>query len=727
MVASQILKAQEIIYPETNRLDVEDKDHQSALYIIELLDTEYVVAIGAPRMQYADKGVIYYPIYLMSPKNRIKAKIGIFEVETKKTISIVDDEGDIDLNKLGDPLLFSFVSTEYLKKNGSSGPNNPNISIETPLKKGEENGDAIKYDDEDENENENENEDEYEGDDKEKTDPLDIDDDDDDEMFKIPKIDEESQKVSSSVLETDNDKPLTLNDVFDKDEVLPTVPSWPIETEEDAKKMRDFYKKNKSAQDSWIVKYMRNKNYKILSNEGGGDCFFAAIRDAYAQIGHKTTVQKLRKILSQEVTIELYENYKEIYDGLKAEIESTEEELQRLQTINSDLKKQSDKTMESNKQKEIINEAVKVKQKYTKQNVQKGGTKELLDEFMFMENIHSVEDLKQFIQTPDYWANTWGVSTLELLLNMKVIVLESTDDLDNAMRCTQANDELSVYANYDPQYYIIVNYTGGLHYEVVSYKDKKIFKFGEVPYDIKIKVIQKCIENNDQSYYTRIPAFRQFRKDLGIPEISQSKSTDDEDGVDLQKDRSDLFDPEITISFHANSDKKKKPGDVDADYVPYRRRSEFSQLVGFDLWRKRLDDDWMEDSFSSPDGRKWSSVSHYLLAVPFKESHPAVYEEFSLDSKSELSADIAKARLSTIKKAGKEGKHYNLFHKSAPLEKEVLEVHRKDALRSKFKPDTEMGRLLKATNLAKLVNRRKRTLENDISLMEIRKEIEDTE
>ncbi len=65
---------------------------------------------------------------------------------------------------------------------------------------------------------------------------------------------------------------------------------------------------------NWIEDYMENNLYTIKDNEGGGDCFFAVIRDAFASIGKITTVEKLRELLSSEVTEELFKGYKEQYD-----------------------------------------------------------------------------------------------------------------------------------------------------------------------------------------------------------------------------------------------------------------------------------------------------------------------------------------------------------------------------------------------------------------------------
>ena len=65
---------------------------------------------------------------------------------------------------------------------------------------------------------------------------------------------------------------------------------------------------------------MKNNNYSIIDTEGGGDCLFATIRDAFSSIAQQTSVNKLRKKLSTEVTEAIFLNYKEHYDMYNASI-----------------------------------------------------------------------------------------------------------------------------------------------------------------------------------------------------------------------------------------------------------------------------------------------------------------------------------------------------------------------------------------------------------------------
>ena len=85
------------------------------------------------------------------------------------------------------------------------------------------------------------------------------------------------------------------------------------ETDKHEKKERKKYKKPADASDpnSWIQEYLHNNNYSVLDNEGGGDCFFAVIRDGFKNINKSISVEKLRQMLTEKTSQEQYQNYKE--------------------------------------------------------------------------------------------------------------------------------------------------------------------------------------------------------------------------------------------------------------------------------------------------------------------------------------------------------------------------------------------------------------------------------
>jgi hypothetical protein len=183
-------------------------------------------------------------------------------------------------------------------------------------------------------------------------------------------------------------------------------------------------------------------------------------------------------------------------------------------------------------EKELVESVKDMALKYEKIKENKKSTVEMLNEFKYMEGITNLEQLREFMMTSQYWADTWSISTLERLLNIKVIVLSKqsfeSGDVDSVMNCGQLNDEeLQKKQIYQPDFYIMTSYTGN-HYTLVSYKEKRIFQFEEIPYDIKIMIISKCLEKNSGPYYL-IKDFRNFKLKLGLDEDEgEQKENEDE-------------------------------------------------------------------------------------------------------------------------------------------------------------------------------------------------------
>ena len=101
--------------------------------------------------------------------------------------------------------------------------------------------------------------------------------------------------------------PLNNEAIFEEKENVKILPTLEEENEEISKNEKKNYEEKVNT--TWIEKFTKNNNYNIIDNEGGGDCLFATIRDAFKSIGKLTTIDKLRYHLSNELTDETYENY----------------------------------------------------------------------------------------------------------------------------------------------------------------------------------------------------------------------------------------------------------------------------------------------------------------------------------------------------------------------------------------------------------------------------------
>jgi hypothetical protein len=341
-----------------------------------------------------------------------------------------------------------------------------------------------------------------------------------------------------------------------------------------------------------------------------------------------------------------------------------------------------------------------------------------------MKGIDTLEKFKQKIKTCEFWAETWAISTLERILNIKFILLSSeayhAKDLDNIIQCGQLNDTiLENKGEFRPEMYIIVEYTGS-HYKLVSYKEKQIFTFAEIPYDIKKLIVDKCMERN-AGPFAIIPDFIKFKdahssKSSGVAETKYEELTE-------AKLRG-MYDDSIVFSFYNNSAAKPLPGKGSGEKIPKDAVKEFTALAIIPDWRKKLANTWLQPF--TLDNHQWSSVEHYYQASKFKKNNPAFYLSFSLDSGTDLSKDVSMAEGF----GGANGKYKGKLVRPKEVvvdpdffgprsEKELY-----DAQYAKFTQNEDLLKLLLATNNAKLVQH-KRSREPEIyeSLMLLRDKI----
>ena len=235
------------------------------------------------------------------------------------------------------------------------------------------------------------------------------------------------------------------------------------ESKKDAKDIREKYKDSK--EHNWVQKFMKNPYYDLIDNEGGGDCLFATIRDAFSSIAQQTSVAKIRTKLANEATNDVYVGYQEMFDMYNNSLITDTAKIKDLSKNYVVLKDKFSNVLDRNEQKLLVNNAKKVKTEHDNLVREKKITAEMMSEYKFMKGIDSLEKFKKVIQSCEFWGETWAISTLERILNIKFILLSAeantAKDNDNVLNCGQLNDSILQDKGYfNPDFYIIVEYNG---------------------------------------------------------------------------------------------------------------------------------------------------------------------------------------------------------------------------------------------------------------------------
>ena len=683
MIRSMIKK--DVLYINNMDMDSEDEDYDSSLYEYSLYNMPIIIALGKPKYDKSEKyNIIYFFIYLII-NNETVAKIGIFEIEKEIMINNMDDDGDIDLSK---GKIIITITENHLRKIMNKYEIKNDESIDVSLEKIEKQQ-LEQYQEHDQGQDHEQEDDVF--------------------SLNIPK-----QRISEIMEKTDE----KLKDGIFTMDTTKQIPDKVI------------------LRNQWIEKFMNEKDYGIIDNDGNGDCFFLTLIDAFNQIGKHTSVDKLRALLSKNATETIYNQYRTLYMNFYSEYQTKESEIKMIKKQISQLKTRIKNTLNKSEDNSILEEANLLAEKYKKLNIEKKETTELLKEFDFMEKVDTFEKFREFILTRDFWADTWAVSTLENHLNIKVIILSEESykngDLDSVMNCGQLNDsDLEKQGQYIPDYYIIVSYTGN-HYKLITYNEKRIFKFKEIPYAIKALIIKKCMEKNSGPYYL-IQDFRNMKTSLGL-DANEGEPVENED----EYLNTELYDKDTVFMFHSNSNHTPIPGKGSGEKILDEHISDFIRLNKIKDWRRKLDDSW-EVPFSL-DGHRWQTVEHYYLGSQFKKGFPDFYLKFALDNpnrdadiNSDIATDIAIARVA----GGKSGKTKDriLRDKSIRIDSDFFEIgvntrseeERKSAITAKFTQNLDLKNMLLETKNAKLVHFvRGREPETDNLLMNLRKELRTT-
>jgi predicted NAD-dependent protein-ADP-ribosyltransferase YbiA (DUF1768 family) len=643
-----------VSYPERKSVDTGDLKMEATLYQLEILGVDVIIAIGNSKNTFEDKNVMFFPIYLVKHNNKV-IQIGVYEIHASDYLSYLDDYNNLDVEKFDEPLIYKFVNENFLKK--------IRLEPEIPLRRKPEDKEEGEISSEEESEDEKEEK-------------------------------EEREYV------THYEIPDERRDIFILTKGVPIPPPLNEENQKVAKDYRDKY--HESPDDNWIQKFMKNPNYTITDNEGGGECLFATVRDAFSSIAQQTSVQKLRTKLSHEATEEVFTEYRSLYDSFNTTIISDTNKIKELHAAYVSMKEKFSSIIDREEKKVILKESKKVKDEYDRLVEEKKVTTKILDEFKIMKGIDTLDKFKKKIRTCDFWADSWAISTLERILNIKFVILSyeayRSEDIKNVLQCGNLNDKiLQNKGVFNPEFYVIVSYDGR-HYKTVGYKKRMIFTFNEIPYDIKKMISDKCLEKN-AGPFALIPDFQKFK--AGLKKTVMKEAEYEEFSEAKLKG---LYDDDIVFLFYSKSNDKPLPGKGNGEKIPNEKLKEFSELATIPQWRKKLSNFWVQPF--TVDNHKWASVEHYYQGSKFKKTSPDFYLSFSLDSGTELSQDPEMAKAA----GGKTGRFKGTLIRpiQVTIDPDFFGKRNKKemytAQYAKFTQNEDLKKVLLATNNAKLTH-----------------------
>lgn len=680
-----------VSYPETKKVHPEDLDKESELYQIEVNGVGIIIAIGRPKNAFHARNITYFPVYLVKKNDKV-LQIGVYEIKASNELDLLDENSELALDRIDDPLIYTFVSKEMLMNLRMIPPSEVELSSKKDKKNSKDVSDKSSSKEE-----------------KSKSGAT--------ETTTKGTKDKGAKDKTSKELRAAED--LTIPDsrsgIFHIMKGTMLRPPLTQETKEIAVSIRNKYKPRSS--DNWVNSFMGNPNYSILDNEGGGDCFFCTIRDAFLSIGQETTILSLRKKVSAEATEEQFRYYRDRYDEYATLIRDNTNQIERLTEQFEEQKKVYDSLLGDGDIREKKAQIYKVTQHINEQIKQlekeKKMAKENMRDYTFIKNIKNLNEFRKHILSSSFWADAWVLATLEQVLNIKFIILSlemfKHKDIENVLNCgAVANSNAT---NFAPDYYIIVEYSGN-HYKTIGYKEHLIFTFKEIPYDLKKMIVNKCMELNS-GLFSIILDFKHFKRELQ-EEGAVPKETDPSARFDeiSQAKVMNLYDDDISFQFYADSSKAKPPGKGANEKIPERVNptQEFSSLASVEDWRKKLDNDWAQPF--TVDNHRWNSVEHYYQGSKYKRGAHDFYLSFSLDSGTELSKNVDMAR-----SVGENGKFEGVKIRPKEVKKDAgfLETGTGDqesrgdkemfaAKLAKFTQNADLKQMLLATKRAKLMH-----------------------
>jgi predicted NAD-dependent protein-ADP-ribosyltransferase YbiA (DUF1768 family) len=618
-------------YDESSDVDPNDFRHETYEYDVFLKGSRSPVSVvfGKIKTNRVDKKVLYCFAYYVNKQGEA-SRVGVLEIPSVAASIYTDDNGGFvceEGTKMPDVLFYSRVNQEYLRS--LDEPANVKSAL-APITKSA---------------------------------PVPIDD-----VFTIKTSKTETPSLS----------------IFSTDIHRKHVATLPEETREDAQQIKAAYAVSPS--DEWITKFMKNKHYRLHDT---GGCLLSAVFHAFNQIGENVSADKLRELLSNAADDEEFRTNLNAYKEYENVITDNERTITKLKDTMNTLKTRNKRTdISTTERHQIVGGAKKTKQDITDvmhdNHKHEHFAKRHPDpNFLSMRGVGTFDKFKDLVKSSKYCPDKWGVPVLERVLNIKFIVLSEDSHKDKSpdgvLVCGEEPDK-----PLSPNFYIIVSKRKS-NYALVSYKDKKILTFSEVPYDVKMLVLNKCMEHNAGDFH-QIQDFRNMKSRMNIPN-------------DIHADTDDVN--PIVFMFSAASQVDTMPGYGSGERIPKGDVLKFIQLSSVVDWRNKLDDSYTGAPFTLH-GKRYASVEHAYQSRKYVNGYPDFADMFSADGAvKELATNPHLAKL-----AGGKAKHalrpLHVKHIDKDFYGERCIREKYEALKAKFEQNLDLSQMLLSTHPAKL-------------------------
>ena len=561
-----------IQYPESKNIDPDDIDHEAYVYYGEILNNPVNFVLGKPKFDYVENNIIYFYIYLVNNEN-IHSKIGLYEVNDNDYNSLIDSDGNISEFYLETPLLFNFANNIILKDyklNQDTFANADDIDFDT-----------------------------------------------------ITDSDNDTDTDSDSeIIDEPIDQPVDVDESLDDTKDNPSIVKPLLEqSKEESDKEYQQYQFND--QHTWVSQFLHTNKYTIHDNEGGGDCFYAVLRDALLTRNKSITIKEIRNSLANEADETLFLEYRNMYQSIyksyKEYLEIKKQSKNEFDSIKLQLSSQH--LLIADKAK-LLDKAQKAKSKFTETSHLIIDTKDTLEELDFMNGVNTLDDFKNIIKSNQFWANVWAISCLERIYNVKFIILSKkhydSKDYDNILQCGEIDKVLAEKNLFQPEFYILCDYIQGVHYKLIKYMDRATLSFKELPFRVKQLVCDKCLERL-AGPFSIIPEFIEFKnKNYGVdkPDLKDIKN----DSVKSLPDKfKQLYNENLVYVIHSRAaDLHPGKGNneiINRDKLSKQELGNLIELKTIKDWRKQLDNNV---GLIEIDGKNYDSINNYLSVKKIK-------------------------------------------------------------------------------------------------------------